>query len=50
MTFPGQFPSCVCPVGYHVSHKRRMSAAEADWLTNNRQSESRASPLSISLL
>lgn len=38
MTFPGQFPICVCAVGYHVSHKRRRKrkAAEVEWLTNNR--------------
>ena len=46
MTFPGRFPSRICAVGYHVSYerRRRRRAAEAEWLTDNWQSESRVRP------
>lgn len=49
MTFPGQLPSCVFAVGDHVSHerRRRRRAAEAEWLTDKWQNESRVS-LSLS--
>lgn len=43
MTFPGQLPSRVFAVGDHVSHerRRRRRAAEAEWLTDKGQNESR---------
>lgn len=51
MTFPGQLPSRVFfAVGDHVSHKRRRRrrTAEAEWLTDKWQNESRVS-LSLSI-